>query len=75
LICLTWYVCTLVVYITYNMGNRDSPDLYAHALGPVARGLGHIPVYQANFSSYPCYSLYIYAVFNFDLATHWGKNQ
>ena len=21
----------LVVYITYNMGNRDLPDIYAHA--------------------------------------------
>ena len=37
LICLTWYIATQVVYITYNMGNRDLPDIYAHALG-----LGHI---------------------------------
>ena len=22
----------IVVYITYNMGNRDLPDIYAHAL-------------------------------------------
>ena len=46
---------TLVVYITYNMGNRDLPDIYAHALGPAALGLGHI--YQAN-PSCPCYNLY-----------------
>ena len=39
-----------MVYITYNMGNRDLPDIYAHALGPAALGLGHI--YQAN-PSYP----------------------
>ena len=46
-------VYTQVVYITYNMGNRDLPDIYAHALGPA---LGHI--YQAN-PSCPCYNLYI----------------
>ena len=39
------------------MGNRDLPDVYAHALGPVALGLGHI--YQAN-PSCPCYNYYIY---------------
>ena len=50
-------VYTQVVYITYNMGNRDLPDIYAHALGPAALGLGHI--YQAN-PSCPCYNLYIY---------------
>ena len=50
-------VYTQVVYITYNMGNQDLPDIYAHALGPAALGLGHI--YQAN-PSYPCYNLYIY---------------
>ena len=33
-------VYTQVVYITYNMGNRDLPDIYAHALGPAALGLG-----------------------------------
>ena len=49
-------VCTQVVYITYNMGNRDLPDIYAHALGPAALRLGHI--YQAN-PSCPCYNLYI----------------
>ena len=48
----------LVVYITYNMGNRDLPDMYAHALGPVALGLGHI--YQAN-PSCPCYNYYLCA--------------
>ena len=48
---------TLVVYITYNMGNRDLPDIYAHALGPAALGLGHM--YQAN-PSCPCYNLYIF---------------
>ena len=50
-------VYTQVVYITYNMGNRDLPDIYAHALGPAALGLGHI--YQVN-PSCPCYNLYIY---------------
>ena len=50
-----WYILK-VVYITYNMGNRDLPDIYAHALGPAALGLGHI--YQAN-PSCPCYNLYI----------------
>ena len=49
-------VYTQVVYITYNMGNRDLPDIYAHALRPAALGLGHI--YQAN-PSCPCYNLYI----------------
>ena len=37
-------VYTQVVYITYNMGNRDLPDIYAHALGPAALGLGHIRI-------------------------------
>ena len=46
-----------MVYITYNMGNPDLPDIYAHALGPAALGLGHI--YQAN-PSCPCYNLYTY---------------
>ena len=50
-------VYTQVIYITYNMGNRDLPDIYAHALRPAALGLGHI--YQAN-PSCPCYNLYIY---------------
>ena len=51
---------TLVVYITYNMGNQDLPDIYAHALGPATLGLGHI--YQAN-SSCPCYSyVFIFAL-------------
>ena len=48
----------LVVYITYNMGKRDLPDIYALARGPQAQGLGHI--YQAN-PSCPCYNYYIYA--------------
>ena len=39
------------------MGNRDLPDIYAHALGPAALGLGHI--YQAN-PSCPCYNYYLY---------------
>ena len=52
-------VYTQVVYITYNMGNRDLPDIYAHILGPAALGLGHI--YQANPSCpYACYNLYIH---------------
>ena len=44
-------------YISYNMGKRDLPDIYARALGPAALGLGHI--YQAN-PSCPCYNYYIY---------------
>ena len=47
-----------VEYISYNMGTRDFPDIYARALGPAALGLGHI--YQAN-PSCPCYNYYIYA--------------
>jgi len=54
-------VHTQVVYITYNMGNQDLPDINAHALGPSALGLGHI--YQAN-PSCPCYNLYIYSYNN-----------
>ena len=52
-------VYTQMVYITYNMGNRDLPDIYnyAHTLGPAALGLEHI--YQAN-PSCPCYNLYIH---------------
>ena len=50
-------VCTLVVYITYNMGNRDLPDIYTLALGPAALGLRCI--YQAN-PYCPCYNLYIH---------------
>ena len=53
---LSYEVYTQVVYITYNMGNQDLPDIYAHALGPAALRLGHI--YQAN-PSCPCYNLYI----------------
>ena len=45
-------VYTQVVYMTYNMGNRDLPDIYALARGPQARGRGHI--YQAN-PDCPCY--------------------
>ena len=47
-------VYTLVVYITYNMGNRDLPDIYTLALGPAALRLRYI--YQAN-PSCPCYNL------------------
>ena len=44
------------------MGNRDLPDIYAHALGPAALGLGYI--YQAN-PDCPCYNLiYITKVHN-----------
>ena len=50
-------LCTLVVYISYNMGNWDLPDIYARALRPAALGLGHI--YQAN-PSCSCYNLYIF---------------
>ena len=50
-----------LVYITYNMGNRDLPDIHAHALGTAALGLGHI--YQAN-PSCPCYNYtYIYIIY------------
>ena len=45
-----------MVYITYNMGNRDLPDIYAHVLGPVALRLGY--TYQAD-PSCPCYNLCI----------------
>ena len=38
--------------ISYNMGKRDLPDIYALAGGPQARGRGHI--YQAN-PDCPCY--------------------
>ena len=41
-----------VEYISYNVGTRDLPDIYARALG-----LGHI--YQAN-PLCPCYNYYIY---------------
>ena len=34
--------CNIVEYISYNMGTRDLPDIYAHALGPAALGLGHM---------------------------------
>ena len=44
-------------YISYNMGTRDFPDIYARALGPAALELGHI--YQAN-PSCPWYNYYIY---------------
>ena len=43
-------------YISYTMGTRDFPDVYARALGPAALGLGHI--YQAN-PSCPWYNYYI----------------
>ena len=48
--------CNIVEYISYNMGTRDLPDIYARALGPAALGLGHI--YQAN-PSCSCYNLYL----------------
>ena len=41
---LTSYVL-LAVYISYNMGNRDLPDIYSMP-GPAALRLGHI--YQAR---------------------------
>ena len=49
--------CNIVEYISYNMGNRDLPDIYTLALGPAALGLRCI--YQAN-PSCPCYNLYIH---------------
>ena len=51
-------VCTLVVYITYNMGNQDLRDIYTLALGPAALALRCI--YQAN-PPCPCYNLYSYS--------------
>ena len=33
---------TLVVYISFNLGNRELPDIYAHAARPAALGLRHI---------------------------------
>jgi len=49
--CLCYFLVSLeVVYITYTMATRDSPDIYARALG-----LGHI--YQAN-PSWPWYNYY-----------------
>ena len=33
--------CNIVEYISYNMGNRDLPDIYTLALGPAALGLGY----------------------------------
>ena len=36
-----------MVHITYNIGNQD--NIYAHGLGYVALGLGHIP-YTAKLS-------------------------
>ena len=55
---------TLVVYITYNMDNRDLPDIYAHALGPAALGLGYIYIRQiplAHVITYThIYNIYIY---------------
>ena len=37
-------LCTLVVYITYNMGNWDLPHIYPLALGPAALGLRDIAI-------------------------------
>ena len=55
--CLCYFLVSLeVVYITYTMATRDSPDIYALARGPQARGRGHI--YQAN-PSWPWYNYYI----------------
>ena len=54
-------------YISYNMGNRDLPDIYTLALGPAALGLGYI--YQAN-PSCPCYNLYIYIYIYIYIYTH-----
>ena len=46
-------------YISYNMGTRDFPDIYARALGPAALGPGHI--YQAN-PSCPWYNYYLFLI-------------
>ena len=43
---------SLDICISYNMGKRDLPDIYALAGGLQARGRGHI--YQAN-PDCPCY--------------------
>ena len=34
--------CNMAVCISYNMGKRDLPDIYALAQGPQARGHGHM---------------------------------
>ena len=66
-------VYTQLVYITYNMGNRDLPDIYAHALGPAALGLGHI--YQAN-PSCPCYNfIYIYIYVSYNTVVLYSRDQ
>ena len=53
--------CNIVEYISYNMGNRDLPDIYTLALGfrCIYAALGLRCIYQAN-PSCPCYNLYIY---------------
>jgi len=52
------FICTFVksgpdyeIYITYNVGKRDLPNIYALTLEPLALRLGHI--YQANPSLGP----------------------
>ena len=65
---LNFYRVPEMVYITYNMGTWDLPDIYARALGPVALGLGHI--YQAN-PSCPCYNYYcVYSYVYMQLCTY-----
>jgi len=44
------------LYISYNMGKRDLPDIYALARGQQAQGRGHL--YQANLDC-PYYKRYI----------------
>ena len=33
-----------VIYITYNMGTWNLPDIHAHTLGPAALGFGYIHI-------------------------------
>ena len=47
LISLTWYIATFVVYITYNMGKRDLPDIYNIIICP--RPLACVPQARAYY--------------------------
>ena len=58
-------------YITYTMATWDLPDIYAHALGFAALGLGHI--YQAN-PSWPWYNYYIFQYSIICVLAAWDEN-
>ena len=58
-------VCNLVIYITYNIGNRDLSDIYTLALKPAALGLKYIRIYirqipLAHVIIYTYIHIYIY---------------